>query len=78
MALACHEGKSEILSLLLKAGARTDIQEKVTIAQSAVDWLAIQITVFILVERKQKNNFKSGLRTITVKTTPGSEFSYVN
>ena len=26
---ACYEGESEIVSLLLKAGARTDIQEKV-------------------------------------------------
>ena len=37
---ACYEGKSEIVSLLLKAGARTDTQEKVAIAQSAFDWLA--------------------------------------
>jgi ankyrin repeat protein len=29
--LACYEGKPEIVSLLLKAGARTDIQEEVVI-----------------------------------------------
>ena len=37
-----------------------------------------ETTVFILIERKQKNNFESGLRTIRVKTIPGSEFSCVN
>jgi ankyrin repeat protein len=37
--LACYQGNSEIVSLLLKAGARTDIQEEVAIAQSAFDWL---------------------------------------
>ena len=38
------------------------------------------ITVFILIEHKQKNdnNFKSGLRTIRLKTFPGSGFSSVN
>ena len=40
MIWACYKGYSEIIGLLLKAGARTDIQEKVAIAQSAFDWLA--------------------------------------
>ena len=35
--LACYWGKSETVSLLLKAGAKTDIQEKVAIVQSAFD-----------------------------------------
>jgi ankyrin repeat protein len=30
---ACYERKSEIVSVLLKAGARTDIQEEVAMAQ---------------------------------------------
>ena len=30
--------------------------------------------MFILIEPKQKNNFKSGLRTIRVKTIPGMNF----
>ena len=34
--LACYWEKSEIINLLLKAGARTDLQEKVAIAQSAL------------------------------------------
>ena len=33
---ACYNEKSEMVSLLLKAGARTDIQEEVAIAQSAL------------------------------------------
>ena len=37
---ACYNEKSEMVSLLLKAGARTDIQEEVATAQSAFDWLA--------------------------------------
>ena len=40
--------------------------------------IPVVYTVFMLIERKQKNNFKSGLRTIRVKTIPGSEFSCVN
>ena len=36
-------------------------------------------TVFMLIERKQKNNnFKSGFRIIRVTKIPGSEFSSVN
>ena len=35
--LACFEGESETVGLLLKAGAKTDIQEKVAIVQSAFD-----------------------------------------
>ena len=35
--LASWTGKSETVSLLLKAGAKTDIQEKVAIVQSAFD-----------------------------------------
>ena len=35
--LASYFGKSETVSLLLKAGAKTDIQEKVAIVQSAFD-----------------------------------------
>jgi hypothetical protein len=38
---ACYKEESEIVGLLSKAGARTDIQDKVAIAQSAFDWLAI-------------------------------------
>ena len=34
---ACTNGESEIVSLLLKAGAKTDIQEEVAIVQSAFD-----------------------------------------
>jgi ankyrin repeat protein len=45
---ACANGKSEIVTLLLKAGARTDIQEKVAIAQSAFDWLATCDNVYIV------------------------------
>ena len=33
---ACYKGYSKIVSVLLKAGARTDIQEKVAIALSSV------------------------------------------
>jgi ankyrin repeat protein len=47
---ACYHGKSEIVSLLLKAGARTDIQEKVAIAQSAFDWLATCDNVMLCTE----------------------------
>ena len=35
--LACINGESKTISLLLKAGARIDIQEEVAIAQSAFD-----------------------------------------
>ena len=35
--LACYEGNSECVDLLLKAGAKTDIQEEVAIVQSAFD-----------------------------------------
>ena len=35
--LACYNGESETVSLLLKAGAKTDIQEEVAIVQSAFD-----------------------------------------
>ena len=35
-------------------------------------------TVFMLIKRKPKNNFKSGMRTIRVMKIPGSEFSSVN
>ena len=35
--LACFNGESETVSLLLKAGAKTDIQEEVAIVQSAFD-----------------------------------------
>ena len=35
--LACYCGKSEFVGLLLKAGAKTDIQEEVAIIQSAFD-----------------------------------------
>ena len=35
--LACFNGQLETVSLLLKAGAKTDIQEKVAIVQSAFD-----------------------------------------
>ena len=38
--LACYEGKSEIVSLLLKAGARTDIQEEVYSYSTVSFWLA--------------------------------------
>ena len=48
---ACYGGKSEIVSLLLKAGARTDIQEKVAIAQSAFDWLATYYNVMLCTGR---------------------------
>ena len=48
---ACYEGYSEIVNLLLKAGARTDIQEEVAIAQSAFDWLAICDNVMLCTER---------------------------
>ena len=34
---ACFNDKSEMVSLLLKAGAKTDIQEKEAIVQSAFD-----------------------------------------
>ena len=34
---ACNSGESETVSLLLKAGAKTDIQEEVAIVQSAFD-----------------------------------------
>ena len=34
---ACANGESETVSLLLKAGAKTDIQEEVAIVQSAFD-----------------------------------------
>ena len=34
---ACYWGKSECVDLLLNAGAKTDIQEEVAIAQSAFD-----------------------------------------
>jgi ankyrin repeat protein len=47
---ACVTGESEIVSLLLKAGARTDIQEKVAIAQSAFDWLATCDNVMLCTE----------------------------
>ena len=42
------------------------------------DACAFTYTVFILIEHKQKNNSKSGLHTIRVKTIPGSEFSSIN
>ena len=35
--LACTNGESETVSLLLKAGAKTDIQEEVAIVQSGFD-----------------------------------------
>ena len=35
--LACINGEPETVSLLLKAGAKTDIQEEVAIIQSAFD-----------------------------------------
>jgi ankyrin repeat protein len=47
---ACYKEESEIVSLLLKAGARTDIQEKVAIAQSAFDWLATCDNVMLCTE----------------------------
>ena len=50
--LACYKGKSEIINLLLKAGARTDIQEKVAIAQSAFDWLATCDNVMLCTGRR--------------------------
>ena len=34
---ACYKGNSECVDLLLKAGAKTDIQEEVAIVQSAFD-----------------------------------------
>ena len=34
---ACYSGSSECVDLLLKAGAKTDIQEEVAIVQSAFD-----------------------------------------
>ena len=34
---ACYKGNSECVDLLLKAGAKTDIQEEVSIVQSAFD-----------------------------------------
>ena len=34
---ACYQGNSECVDLLLKAGAKTDIQEEVAIVQSAFD-----------------------------------------
>ena len=34
---ACYNGNSECVDLLLKAGAKTDIQEEVSIVQSAFD-----------------------------------------
>jgi ankyrin repeat protein len=48
--LACFNEPSEIASLLLKAGARTDIQEEVAIAQSAFDWLATCDNVMLCTE----------------------------
>jgi ankyrin repeat protein len=47
---ACYKRKSEIVNLLLKAGARTDIQEEVAIAQSAFDWLATYDNVMLCTE----------------------------
>ena len=35
--LACYKGESETVGLLLKVGAKTDIQEEVAIVQSAFD-----------------------------------------
>ena len=34
---ACNSGESETVSLLLKVGAKTDIQEEVAIVQSTFD-----------------------------------------
>ena len=51
MIWACYNEKSEIVSLLLKAGARMDIQEEVAIAQSAFDWLATCDNVMLCTER---------------------------
>ena len=34
---ACATGESETVDLLLKAGAKTDIQEEVAVVQSAFD-----------------------------------------
>ena len=34
---ACYIGESETVSLLLKTGAKTDIQEEVALVQSAFD-----------------------------------------
>ena len=39
-----------MVSLLLKAGARTDIQQEVAIAQSAFDWLATCDNVMLCTE----------------------------
>ena len=37
LSLVCYRGKSECVDVLLKAGAKTDIQEEVAIVQSAFD-----------------------------------------
>ena len=59
---ASYEGHSEIISLLLKAGARTDIQEKVAIAQSAFDWLATYHNVVVYrMERQLSTGLPGGV-----------------
>ena len=59
---------TSLILILIRQWISSNLQNSYTIGN----------TVFILIERKQKNNFKSGLRTIRVKTIPGSEFSCVN
>ena len=47
---ACYQGNSECVDLLLKAGAKTDIQEEVALVQSAFNELATCDNVMLCTE----------------------------